>query len=205
MEDMTGHRPPDMHEDNWREPALESPKDVKEIYRTIVRQLHPDMNGQMDDSKAALWHEAQEAYRRNDVAALNSVLGRCKEISRGTRSGDSLSDDPTARNRHARCGRISRRNVIRLDFARPGVRLCGRIRVSWKTEQINHQLTAMTTSFRVWSECRRGYHPTKPNRRNPWGGRTPGPAEECREQKTEVSVQLRHVPREPPTKSIKTN
>lgn len=78
IEDMTGYRPPEMKEDTWRKPPPEGSKDAKDVYRTIVRQLHPDMNGQMDDTKSALWHEAQDAYRRNDLAALHNVLGRCK-------------------------------------------------------------------------------------------------------------------------------
>ncbi len=31
----------------------------------------------MTDARAALWHEAQEAYRRHDLNALHSVLTRC--------------------------------------------------------------------------------------------------------------------------------
>lgn len=52
---------------------------AKELYRNIVRQLHPDHHGQMTEARAALWHEAQEAYRRHDLSALHSVLARCED------------------------------------------------------------------------------------------------------------------------------
>jgi hypothetical protein len=52
-------------------------QEVKELYRQIVQRLHPDRHGQMTDARAALWHEAQEAYRRHDLNALHSVLTRC--------------------------------------------------------------------------------------------------------------------------------
>lgn len=52
-------------------------KSVKEVYRSIVRQLHPDHHGQMTDVRKALWHEAQDAYRRHDLNALHSILARC--------------------------------------------------------------------------------------------------------------------------------
>ena len=78
MEEMTGFRPPPRSEDSWRQPPPPTnTQEAKDIYRTIVRQLHPDMNGQMDASREVLWHEAQAAYRRNDVAALHNIMGRC--------------------------------------------------------------------------------------------------------------------------------
>jgi hypothetical protein len=52
-------------------------KSIKELYRSIVRQLHPDRHGQMTEARKALWHEAQEAYRHHDLNALHSILARC--------------------------------------------------------------------------------------------------------------------------------
>jgi hypothetical protein len=67
-------------------------KSVKELYRNIVRQLHPDRHGQMTDARKALWHEAQEAYRRHDLNALHSILSRCDsgEAALGDHSPVSL-------------------------------------------------------------------------------------------------------------------
>ncbi len=67
-------------------------KSVKELYRTIVRQLHPDHHGQMSEARKALWHEAQEAYRRHDLNALYNILARCEtgEAGLGDHSPVSL-------------------------------------------------------------------------------------------------------------------
>src|SRR5205814_5812795 len=35
---------------------------VKEIYRRLVRRLHPDLRADRDASVSSLWHEVQEAY-----------------------------------------------------------------------------------------------------------------------------------------------
>jgi len=51
---------------------------IKQTYRTIVRRLHPDHHGQLSEAKLDLWHEAQEAYRRQDLNALYSILSRCE-------------------------------------------------------------------------------------------------------------------------------
>ncbi|MEI6564256.1 MAG: hypothetical protein WCO42_08155 [bacterium] len=73
FETMTGIRLA-KHDSNRPHPDQKS---VKELYRSIVRLLHPDHHGQMTDVRKALWHEAQEAYRRHDLNALHSILARC--------------------------------------------------------------------------------------------------------------------------------
>lgn len=52
-------------------------RSARDLYRTIVRQLHPDHHGAMSEARKDLWHEAQAAYRRRDVPALYNVLARC--------------------------------------------------------------------------------------------------------------------------------
>ena len=54
-------------------------KTVTELYHNIVRRLHPDHHGQFSEARAALWHEAQEAYHRQDLNALHSILARCDD------------------------------------------------------------------------------------------------------------------------------
>jgi hypothetical protein len=71
---LPSHKPDHPHPDE---------KSVKELYRHIVRRLHPDHHGQMNDARKSLWHEAQEAYRRHDLNALHSVLARCDEGEAG--------------------------------------------------------------------------------------------------------------------------
>ena len=99
FEDMTGIRPPPRS----TKPSPREDRSAREIYRTIVRQLHPDHHGAMSEVRKNLWHEAQEAYRRRDVAALYNVLARCDngEAGLGPHSPVSLIRRLTAQLRQA--------------------------------------------------------------------------------------------------------
>jgi hypothetical protein len=79
FESMTGIRLPS-RDANRPHPDQ---KTVKELYRNIVRRLHPDHHGQMTDERKALWHEAQAAYRHHDLNALHSILARCDDGEAG--------------------------------------------------------------------------------------------------------------------------
>lgn len=63
---------PDENEDT----APETPVDarVKELYRLLVRRLHPDLRADGNIAVSALWHEVQEAYGANDIAQLEILL-----------------------------------------------------------------------------------------------------------------------------------
>lgn len=47
---------------------------VKELYRTLVRRLHPDLRADGSVAASTLWHEVQEAYSAGDVARLEILL-----------------------------------------------------------------------------------------------------------------------------------
>lgn len=47
---------------------------VKELYRLLVRRLHPDLRADGNAAASALWHEVQEAYAATDVAHLEILL-----------------------------------------------------------------------------------------------------------------------------------
>jgi hypothetical protein len=47
---------------------------VKEIYRRLVRRLHPDLRADGDATVSSLWHEVQEAYAAGDVARMELLL-----------------------------------------------------------------------------------------------------------------------------------
>lgn len=47
---------------------------VKELYRTLVRRLHPDLRADGSAVVSALWHEVQEAYAASDVARMELLL-----------------------------------------------------------------------------------------------------------------------------------
>ena len=47
---------------------------VKELYRVLVRRLHPDLREDSGAAVSALWHEVQEAYASGDVAHMEILL-----------------------------------------------------------------------------------------------------------------------------------
>ncbi len=49
---------------------------IKEIYRKVVRQLHPDANGEFAPRERELWHEVQSAYQARDLERLEAVAAR---------------------------------------------------------------------------------------------------------------------------------
>ena len=51
---------------------------VKDLYRSLVRKLHPDSQGQMTPQKLEWWHEVQEAYAEADIARLEKILTLCE-------------------------------------------------------------------------------------------------------------------------------
>ena len=62
---------------------------VKEIYRRLVRRLHPDLRADGDEV-SSLWHEAQEAYAAGDVARLELLLA-LSDLSDAPGAGTTLS------------------------------------------------------------------------------------------------------------------
>ena len=47
---------------------------VKELYRKLVRRLHPDLRADGNTAVSAIWHEVQEAYTASDVARMEILL-----------------------------------------------------------------------------------------------------------------------------------
>lgn len=47
---------------------------VKELYRLLVRRLHPDTRADGDATVAEVWHEVQAAYAKGDVGRLETLL-----------------------------------------------------------------------------------------------------------------------------------
>ncbi len=47
---------------------------VKELYRVLVRRLHPDMRADGDATVAEVWHEVQAAYADGNVERLEALL-----------------------------------------------------------------------------------------------------------------------------------
>lgn len=45
-------------------------RELKRLYRAMVRKLHPDLHPQHGERELALWHRLQDAYTRCDLEAL---------------------------------------------------------------------------------------------------------------------------------------
>src|SRR3954462_12404722 len=69
------------------DPAVDSR--VKELYRLLVRRLHPDLRADGSATVSALWHEVQEAHAPTDIAHLEILLA-LSEIE-SDRFGDQTS------------------------------------------------------------------------------------------------------------------
>ena len=54
---------------------------VKELYRQLVRRLHPDLRADGNVAASALWHEVQEAYAATDIAQLEILLALSDIVS----------------------------------------------------------------------------------------------------------------------------
>lgn len=64
---------------------------VKNLYRAIVRRLHPDVQSKMSDQKLEWWHQTQEAYENNDADHLEMILTLCEIEESGTATHASVS------------------------------------------------------------------------------------------------------------------
>lgn len=72
---------------------------VKDLYRTLVRKLHPDTQETMTAQKLEWWHEVQEAYAANDADRLEVILSQVELASGepGTQTSVSMFNRLTAR------------------------------------------------------------------------------------------------------------
>jgi hypothetical protein len=61
---------------------------IKELYRTLVRRLHPDMGGANTSRERDLWQQVQDAYQARDLEWLESIAGRLEAVHQG---GSNLS------------------------------------------------------------------------------------------------------------------
>ena len=64
---------------------------VKELYRALVRRLHPDSQRDMTPQKTEWWHQAQAAYEAGDVEQLEVILTLCEIGDSGTTAHTSAS------------------------------------------------------------------------------------------------------------------
>lgn len=64
---------------------------LKELYRSLVRRLHPDTQREMTAQKTEWWHQAQAAYEAGDLEQLEVILTCCEIGDSGTTAHTSAS------------------------------------------------------------------------------------------------------------------
>ena len=70
-------------------PAAPGGARIKEIYRILVRRLHPDLRADSDAQVSALWHEVQEAYETSNLERLETLLA-LTEMRTGASGGNVM-------------------------------------------------------------------------------------------------------------------
>jgi hypothetical protein len=84
---------------------------IKEIYRTLVRRLHPDLRADGDAAVSLIWHEVQEAYEARNLERLETLLA-LTEVHGGASGGQaSLSQMRAALADLRRAFRAIRRSI----------------------------------------------------------------------------------------------
>ena len=64
---------------------------LKDLYRLIVRKLHPDLQKEMTPQKTEWWHQAQAAYAAEDIDQLEIILCFCEIDEQQSIRNTSLS------------------------------------------------------------------------------------------------------------------
>ena len=54
---------------------------LKDVYRQLVRILHPDSNANRSARQAELWHEVQQAYQHKDLRKLEHLLSIAESVN----------------------------------------------------------------------------------------------------------------------------
>ncbi|MBX9837508.1 MAG: hypothetical protein K2X69_04230 [Silvanigrellaceae bacterium] len=64
---------------------------LKELYRSMARQLHPDINPNLDSKKLDLWYQVQTAYEENDLSKLEVLSALSNMFDQSWNKIDSIS------------------------------------------------------------------------------------------------------------------
>ena len=107
---------------------------VKELYRRLVRRLHPDRRADGSAAVSPLWHEVQEAYMASDVARMEILLA-LSDIEENRAAERSLSQIHQVLLELERSRRALEKSLLEAegeeawDFARIGPNVDLRVRV----------------------------------------------------------------------------
>jgi len=94
-EEVLGQTPQDSRPEPPRAPkpsVTERPETarIKELYRQLVRRLHPDVRTDGSPSATALWHEVQDAYSAGNLERLETLFALSELTEATVSSGTSL-------------------------------------------------------------------------------------------------------------------
>lgn len=127
---------------------------VKELYRILVRRLHPDLRAD-GAAVSALWHEVQEAYAASDVARMEILLALSDLESSRMGNETSLSQMRVALMEVERALRALEKSLLEAEgedawnFAQAGPNEDLQVRVEW---QLKADLLARTIRLDVLTE-----------------------------------------------------
>jgi hypothetical protein len=119
---------------------------VRELYRRLVRRLHPDLRADGSTAVSALWHEVQEAYAASDVARMEILLA-LSDIEANRLADQTLAQLHAVRAELDRALRALEKSLLEArseeawDFARTGPGADLRMRVE---RQLKSDLAART-------------------------------------------------------------
>lgn len=69
----------------------EDTAEVKKLYRSIVKNLHPDLNPKATEAEKELFYQATEAYEQGDLSALQVIYQIADKGADGEKMTSSLS------------------------------------------------------------------------------------------------------------------
>lgn len=181
-------------------PVREKPSDrgdagrIKEIYRTLVRRLHPDLRADGDVTVSAIWHDVQEAYEARNLDRLETLLA-LTEIESGTDGGQaSLSQIQRALGELNRALQVIQRSIQEAKrdpawgFARNPYRGPLEKKVRRETEAIlSEQRWVLAELKRTLDDWSRPWHPRPRKQGKP--AKKPGDGEPRHESNTPKPVQ----------------
>lgn len=131
--------------------ALLDPR-VKELYRILVRRLHPDLRADASAAVSELWHEVQEAYAAADVAHMEILLALIDIESNNTGAQTSIGQMREVLSELERALRALEKSLLEAEgedawsFAQSGPNADLRLRVK---RQLKSDLAARTMCLDV--------------------------------------------------------
>jgi hypothetical protein len=79
----------ELHRQSERELESQDSR-LKNLYRTLARKLHPDVNVELDHKRKDLWHQVQAAYDAKDIERLETLSAMSELFDDNARSVESV-------------------------------------------------------------------------------------------------------------------